>query len=164
MKKTLITFAFFLLAFSVPEIAAFEYTGIKGEYMTIENTGFYGMGIFTSNKRFDAEAEIFLSSKLLAGTTDTASANYKKYYYAFAGYFHFIRTDSISYYVGAGIMPFIARAYAYHVALGLDFFWHNDFRVFYQYRFLFNTASDYAYPKGSAFSAGFKYTWSSMNY
>ncbi len=160
MKKRL--FALIIVAAAVlaygPTAQAAEFSGFKAEYLNAENTNLYGFGIFTSNKRFDAEAEFFLASKAFTGSEGVAN-DYKFFFFSFAGYFHFIRTDSVSYYIGTGIFPFIPKVYIYHATFGMDFFWSENFRVFYNYRYLFNNADESRYPKGSTFAAGFKYTW-----
>lgn len=156
----------FLLLFGLVQLSALEYSGSKLEYMNVENTGFYGFGIFASNRRFDAEVEIFAAHQVFSGGTDRATfakSSYKTLFYSFSGYFHFIRTDTMSYYIGTGIFPFLPRSYAYHFTAGLDFSWGENWRVYYNYRILFNNAASYRYPSGSAFAAGIKYIWYGAN-
>ena len=157
-------YIFLILVFFMPFEKAYsnEFTGTKFEYLNTGKTNFYGLGFFTSDKRFDAEIEFFMSQKVYQRMGSDApihiSEAYRRYYFSFAAYFHFIRTDTVSYYVGSGIMPLLPKAYSYHLTLGMDFFWYENFRVFYNYRLLRNNASSYAFPQGTAFSAGFKYT------
>ncbi|RME89732.1 MAG: hypothetical protein D6767_07945, partial [Candidatus Hydrogenedentota bacterium] len=156
---------FIILFLSViAPISAYEFAGLKTEYMNAEKTNFYGFGLFTSNKRFDAEIEFFLSTKVFKGESEAKalSDKAKLFFYSFAAYFHFIRTDSISYYIGTGIMPLLPKVYAVHATLGMDFFWGENWRVFYNFRYLYNNAStavNYRYPGGATFAFGFKYTW-----
>lgn len=162
----ILTMLFFamLLGIALSQKAdAVEFSGAKMEYMGAEKTGFYGFGLFTSDKRFDAELEFFMSTKGWQGNPDGEELhdNYKLFFFSFAAYFHFIRTDKISWYIGSGIMPWMPRSYAYHYTVGLDFFWDEDFRFFYNFRRLYNNAEAYHYPSGNSFSAGIKWTWSS---
>lgn len=164
MKFIKILFFAIILCISTGSIHAYEYAGFKGEFMSAQKTNFYGAGLFTSNRRFDAEIEFFLSTKVFRPTPESVIDldKEKLFFYSFAGYFHFIRTDSISYYIGTGIMPLLPRVYAVHATLGMDFFWGENFRVFYNFRYLYNNASsavNYHYPGGATFSFGFKYTW-----
>lgn len=160
LRKALMLFA--LVSLTATTTMAYEFSGFKLEYMNGEETNFYGFGIFTSNKRFDAEVEFFAASKVFSGKADQTSpstGDYKYFFFSFAGYFHFVRTDSISFYLGMGIFPFIPKTYIYHGTLGMDFFWTENFRVFYNYRYLYNNAQDKRYPSGATFSAGIKFTW-----
>ena len=162
MRRNQIILLFFSFFF-LKDVFAYEYAGFKAEFMNAEKTNFYGGGLFTSNKRFDAEIEFFISSKGFEAGAKNISPDVRMYFYSFAGYFHFIRTDSISYYIGTGIMPLLPKAYIYHATLGMDFFWSENFRIFYNFRYLYNNASgpniNYYYPRGATFSFGFKYTW-----
>ena len=47
-------------------VSALQYDGVKLEIMNVENTNFYGLGIFTSDGRFDASAEFLLATKWFA--------------------------------------------------------------------------------------------------
>ncbi len=154
-----------ILALPMVASSAFELSGTKLEYMNAANTNFYGFGLFTTDKRFDAEMEFFASTR--AFQNDAAyyfhEYDYKLWFIAFSGYLHFIRTDNMSFYAGVGIMPFIPRRYAYHFTIGTDFFFTEAFRVFYNYRIMENNAADFAYPRGTSYSFGFKYTTNWFN-
>lgn len=161
MKKLALILLLLLPLFSTPAV---EFAGTKLEYMNVEQTNFYGFGVFTSNKRFDAEIEFFLASKVFSGNSDSSAESvgpdYKFFFYSFAGYFHFIRTDKMSWYVGTGIMPLLPKVYVYHYLIGVDFFWSENWRVFYTFRKLYNNAGSYSYPSGTSFAAGVKYAFS----
>lgn len=161
-------FLFFLLLFP-GALWSREFGGVKVEYMNAELTNFYGFGFFTSNRRFDAEVEGFLSTKTMKQRPNDKSDeelgytwigdNYKFWYMAFSGYFHFIRSDKFSIYAGTGIMPLFPNVYVFHYTAGMDFFWHKDVRLFYNFRNLFNNAESYRFPLGPSFSVGLKYTF-----
>ena len=141
-------------------LSAYEFGGMKGEYMNTEQTNFYGFGLFTSNKRFDAEIEGFFAQELFSGKYQDPgyiTDKYKLFFVAFTGYFHFIRTEKLSFYGGMGIMPWLPKAYAYHFVAGMDFFWTENWRLFYNFRYLVNNASDYQYPSGTSVSVGIKF-------
>ena len=148
------------------DLNAYEFGGLKGEYMNTNQTNFYGMGLFTSNKRFDAEVEGFFAQELFSGKASEPgyiTDNYKLFFVAFSGYFHFIRTEKFSLYGGMGIMPWLPKSYAYHFAVGMDFFWSENWRLFYNFRYLVNNASDYHYPSGTAVSVGIKFAMRWVN-
>ncbi len=155
------------LALAPLVLHAHEFTGVKMEYMNTELTNFYGFGFFTSNRRFDAEVETFFATKMLKGTEETEEdlgykwieSDYKLWYLAFSGYFHFIRSDKLSMYVGTGIMPLFPGAYVFHYTAGVDFFWDEDWRIFYNFRRLYNNADEYSYPVGPSMSVGIKFTF-----
>ncbi|HNJ66783.1 MAG TPA: hypothetical protein PKW28_12870, partial [Turneriella sp.] len=50
-----------LLLGSAGALSAVEFGGGKFEYMNSKETSFMGFGLFTSNKRFDAEVEGFVA-------------------------------------------------------------------------------------------------------
>lgn len=152
--------------FTVVPLGAVEFGGGKFEYMNSKETSFMGFGLFTSNKRFDAEVEGFVAPQVFTGnTTDTGylGSNYRLFFVAFSGYFHFIRTDKMSIFVGGGIMPWLPRTYAYHFAAGMDFFFSENWRIFYTFRFMENNASEYRYPTGTSVAVGFKYAFRLLN-
>lgn len=153
-----------LLLFALPfgKVTGAEFGGTKIEYMNAHNINFYGLGFFASDKRFDAEVEFFLASKVFQGRNDdTAFVGplYRNFFVSFTGYFHFIRTDKMSIFAGLGIMPWLPEAYSYHWVGGTDYFWSQSWRVFFNIRYLVNNATEYRYPNGFTFGAGFKYTF-----
>lgn len=155
-----------LLCCAVQSLSAVEFGGGKLEYMNSKDTNFIGFGLFTSNKRFDAEIEGFAASQVFAGNTNYTNSlgpNYPLFFVAFSGYFHFIRTDKMSVFVGGGIMPWLPRTYAYNFAAGMDFFLNENWRVFYTFRWMENNASDYHYATGASVSIGFKYAFRLIN-
>lgn len=166
-KKLVIKALLIIFFLFVPliNINSFELAGTKLEYMAADSTNFYGFGLFTTDKRFDAEIEFFASTRFFQGngTEYFNEYDYKLWFISFSGYLHFIRTDNMSFYGGIGIMPFIPRRYAYHFTLGTDFFFSEAFRVFYNYRIMQNNAADFAYPNGTSYSFGFKYTINWLN-
>jgi hypothetical protein len=148
------------------EVSAVEFGGGKFEYMNSKETNFLGFGLFTSNKRFDAEIEGFVAPEVFSGNTDNAGylgSNYRLFFVAFSGYFHFIRTDKFSLFVGGGIMPWLPRTYAYHFAGGMDFFFTENWRIFYTFRWMENNADQYRYPTGTSVAVGFKYAFRLLN-
>lgn len=154
-----------LTVFSI-SVNAIEMGGGKLEYMNSKETSFIGFGLFTSNKRFDAEIEGFMSPEVFTGNTGKdgyLGSNYRLFFVAFSGYFHFIRTDKMSMFVGGGIMPWLPKTYAYHVAVGMDFYFSENWRVFYTFRYMDNNASDYRYPTGTSVAVGFKYAFRLLN-
>jgi len=161
--KTAVVTAFIL---TVSSLGAVEFGGGKLEYMNSKDTSFVGFGLFTSNKRFDAEIEGFAASQVFAGNTTIGSglgSDYRLFFVAFSGYFHFIRTDKMSFYVGGGIMPWLPRAYAYNLAAGMDFFLSENWRAFYTFRWMENNADQYSYPTGASVSFGLKYAFRMLN-
>ncbi len=172
-----------LIAFLLPTyVAGREFNGFKLEFMNAQKINYYGFGLFTSDKRFDAEMEFFFAQKLFAGETEADNRNqdenapppdprkapkvtdaYRFWFMSFAAYFHFIRTDKMGIYIGSGIMPLLPEAYSYHWTVGMNFFWSDHFRVFYNYRYLINNAGDYSFPNGSALSFGLKYSFDFMS-
>lgn len=147
-------------------LSAVEFGGGKFEYMNSKETSFMGFGLFTSSKRFDAEVEGFVAPQVFTGNTTDAGYigdNYRLFFVAFSGYFHFIRTDKMSIFVGGGIMPWLPRTYAYHFAAGMDFFFSENWRIFYTFRFMENNAAEYRYPTGPSVSVGFKYAFRLLN-
>ncbi|AFM14781.1 hypothetical protein [Turneriella parva] len=147
-------------------LSAVEFGGGKFEYMNSKETSFMGFGLFTSNKRFDAEIEGFVAPEYFSGSTSSAGYlgdNYRLFFVAFSGYFHFIRTDKMSLFVGGGIMPWLPKTYAYHFAAGMDFFFSENWRIFYQFRYMDNNAENYRYPTGTSVAVGFKYAFRLLN-
>lgn len=145
---------------------AVEFGGGKFEYMNSKETSFVGFGLFTSNKRFDAEIEGFVSPIFFSGNTekqDFLGPNYRLFFVAFSGYFHFLRTDKMSLFVGGGIMPWLPKTYAYHFAAGMDFFFSEEWRIFYLFRYMDNNAVSYRYPTGTSVAVGFKYAFRMLN-
>ncbi len=164
MKK--ISLLALLLAGLTTVTNAVEFGGAKVEYMNSKETNFLGFGFFTSNKRFDAEIEGFISPQVFTGKTDQENylgSNYRLFFVAFSGYFHFIRTDKMSVFVGGGIMPWLPKTYAYHFAVGMDFFFSDNWRIFYTFRYMDNNAGDYRYPTGTSVAVGFKYAFRLLN-
>lgn len=147
-------------------ISAVEFGGGKFEYMNSKDTNFLGFGLFTSNKRFDAEIEGFVAPTVFTGNTDQSGylgSDYRLFFVAFSGYFHFIRTDKMSLFVGGGIMPWLPKTYAYHFAAGMDFFFSEEWRIFYVFRYMDNNAAEYRYPTGTSVAVGFKYAFRLLN-
>jgi len=155
-----------LLAIAIPSsLSAVEFGGGKFEYMSSKETNFLGFGFFTSNKRFDAEIEGFVAPEYFAGGSVDGyfGPNYRYFFVAFSGYFHFLRTDKMSLFAGGGIMPWLPKTYAFHVAAGMDFFITENWRIFYMFRYLDNNAADYRYPTGASVAFGFKYAFRLLN-
>lgn len=153
-------------AILVTQVSAVEFGGGKFEYMNSKETSFMGFGLFTSNKRFDAEIEGFVAPQVFTGKTDDEGflgSNYRLFFVAFSAYFHFIRTDKWSLFFGGGIMPWLPKTYAFHVALGMDFFFTENWRLFYTFRYMENNASEYRYPTGPSVAVGFKYAFRLLN-
>lgn len=164
--KILIASVVFLLVVPPTPVVAIELGGGKFEYMNSKETSFMGFGLFTSNKRFDAEVEGFVAPQVFTGKTDNEGflgSNYRLFFVAFSGYFHFIRTDKWSLFVGGGIMPWLPKTYAFHVALGMDFYFSENWRLFYTFRYMENNASEYRYPTGPSVAVGFKYAFRLLN-
>ena len=169
MLKYTLALALALFLLSSISVQAKEFGGIKLEYMNAQNTNFYGFGLFTSDKRFDAEIEFFIAQRAFEGTdkvdpatgatTSAITSEYRLFYASFSGYFHFIRTDKMSFYIGTGIMPLLLRSYAFHGSLGADYFWTENFRAFYTFRYIATGGSDYSFPTGPSFAAGLKWTF-----
>lgn len=171
VKKLVFPFLFV----TINSLVAREFNGFKLEYMNAEKTNFYGFGLFTSDKRFDAEMEIFLATKIFRGETSNdrreedlsnpasaplVTSDYRFWYFSFSAYFHFIRTDKATIYIGSGIMPLLPEMYAYHGTIGLSLFWSDHFRVFYSYRYLVNNSGPrYTFPQGPSFAFGLKYSF-----
>jgi hypothetical protein len=150
----------------VSSASAVEFGGGKIEYMNSKQTSFLGFGLFTSNKRFDAEIEGFIAPEVFTGNTSESGYlgnNYRLFFVAFSGYFHFIRTDKMSLFVGGGIMPWLPKTYAYHLAAGMDFFFSENWRIFYTFRYMENNADEYRYPTGTSIAVGFKYAFRLLN-
>lgn len=149
-------------------VEAKEFAGFKLEYLNSMDTNFYGFGFFTSDKRFDAEIEFFLATRALEGE-DAKESNkkslsaikkeYPLFYASFSGYFHMIRTDKMSLYIGTGIMPLIVGSYVYHGSIGVDYFWSQNFRGFYTFRYIQVGGNDISFPHGPSISAGLKWTF-----
>lgn len=155
-----------LMLLGATGVSAVEFGGGKIEYMNTKETNFLGFGLFTSNKRFDAEVEGFVATEYLSGNGNDPNyfgSNYRYFFVAFSGYFHFIRTDKMSMFVGGGIMPWLPRSYAYHFAAGMDFFFSDNWRVFYTFRYMDNNAGEYRYPTGTSVAIGFKYAFRLLN-
>ena len=155
-----------LLLASAGAASAAEFGGGKFEYMNSKETSFMGFGLFTSNKRFDAEVEGFVAPAVFSGNTDNEGylgSNYRLFFVAFSGYFHFLRTDKMSLFVGGGIMPWLPKTYAYHFAAGMDFFFSEEWRIFYLFRYMDNNAAEYRYPTGTSVAVGFKYAFRMLN-
>ncbi|MBV6492731.1 MAG: hypothetical protein LDLANPLL_00728 [Turneriella sp.] len=154
--------ALFLLPFTA-SVEGIEMGGGKFEYMNSKQTNFLGFGLFTSNKRFDAEIEGFVSQKAFDDSAGDIGEDYRFFFVAFSGYFHFVRTDKMSLFVGGGIMPWLPRTYAYHFAAGMDFYFSENWRLFYTFRYMDNNAADYRYPTGTSVAVGFKYAFRLLN-
>ncbi len=155
-----------LLIGSASALSAAEFGGGKFEYMNSKETSFVGFGLFTSNKRFDAEIEGFVAPTFFSGNTENEGylgSNYRLFFVAFSGYFHFLRTDKMSLFVGGGIMPWLPKTYAYHFAAGMDFFFSEEWRIFYLFRYMDNNADAYRYPTGTSVAVGFKYAFRMLN-
>ncbi len=166
MRKLYPSFLLLVLLSSAAGISAVEFGGGKFEYMNSKETSFMGFGLFTSNKRFDAEVEGFVAPQFFSGNTSDAGYlgdNYRLFFVAFSAYFHFIRTDKMSVFVGGGIMPWLPKTYAYHFAAGMDFFFSENWRIFYQFRYMENNAENYRYPTGTSVAVGFKYAFRLLN-
>ncbi|HRP68084.1 MAG TPA: hypothetical protein PLY93_00935 [Turneriella sp.] len=147
----------------VQSVEAIEIGGGKFEYMNSKQTNFLGFGLFTSNKRFDAEIEGFFSVQAFGDAADNVGPDYRFFFVAFSGYFHFIRTDKMSLFAGGGIMPWLPRTYAYHLAVGMDFYFSENWRLFYTFRYMDNNAAEYRYPTGTSVAVGFKYAFRLLN-
>lgn len=155
-----------VLSLTTVSLSAVEFGGGKLEYMNSKNTNFVGFGLFTSNKRFDAEIEGFFAPRLLGEDEQSATTlgeDYRVFFFAFSAYFHFLRTDKMSLFAGGGIMPWLPRTYAYHLAAGMDFFIGENWRLFYMFRYMDNNAAEYRYPTGVSVSFGFKYAFRLLN-
>jgi hypothetical protein len=155
-----------VLLASAGTASAAEFGGGKFEYMNSKETNFIGIGLFTSDKRFDAEIEGFIAPVFFSGNTDNEGylgSNYRLFFVAFSGYFHFLRTDKMSLFVGGGIMPWLPKTYAYHFAAGMDFFFSENWRIFYLFRYMDNNAETYRYPTGTSVAVGFKYAFRTMD-
>ncbi|MCS6984048.1 MAG: hypothetical protein NZM25_02830 [Leptospiraceae bacterium] len=155
-----------------------EFNGFKLEYMNAENTNFYGFGLFSSDRRFDAEMEFFFASKLFKGESEDdaeeqgpdpvkaplVTSDYRFWFMSFSAYFHFLRTDKATVYLGSGIMPLLPQAYSYHWTVGMSLFWSDHFRVFYSFRHLINNAQGrYRFPAGPSMAFGLKYSFDFMS-
>jgi hypothetical protein len=167
LKKAMLLWVFALAACLVTTAAsAIEFGGGKIEYMNSKQTSFVGFGLFTSNKRFDAEVEGFVASQFFSGNSgenNTLGNDYRLFFVAFSGYFHFIRTDKMSMFVGMGIMPWLPKTYAYNFSAGMDFFFTENWRLFYTFRYMENNAEEYRYPTGVSVAVGFKYAFRLFN-
>ncbi|MCX7633710.1 MAG: hypothetical protein N2Z22_10300 [Turneriella sp.] len=153
-----------LLLLSTTAGYAAEFGGTKIEYMNSKETNFVGLGLFTSNKRFDAEVEGFVAPSFFSGNAYSRfGPDFRFFFVAFSGYFRFLRTDKLSVFIGGGIMPWLPRTYAYHFATGMDFFLSEEWRIFYMFRYMDNNAQPYRYPTGVAVSFGFKYSFRFLN-
>ena len=159
MNRIKISLLILLMPLLCSPVSALQYDGVKLEIMNVENTNFYGLGIFTSDGRFDASAEFLLATKWFAqnSSLNLLDNNYPLYFFSFNADFHMIRSATYTFSVGTGIMPLFLDHYILHAALTFNHYFDDNFRLFFSMKKLINNAGSLKYPTGFANSVGFKY-------
>jgi hypothetical protein len=158
-KIFLVAFSFMILSYAY----SLEYTGFKLGYMNVKGTNLYGIGIFTSDKRFDAEMSFYFGERFYRAILEDnyydesehngmSFTDYHKFYegvfVAFSGSFHFIRSPRMSVYIGGGLLPpipiFARYLYFYHI--GVSIYQSAKFRIDFEFKQIFarNPTKDYS--------------------
>jgi hypothetical protein len=154
-----VIFLFICFPLITSSVSSLQYDGVKLEIMNVENTNFYGLGIFTSDGRFDASAEFLLATKWFAqnSSLNLIDNNYPLYFFSFNADFHIVRSATYTFSIGTGIMPLFLDHYILHAALTFNHYFDDNFRIFFSMKKLINNAGSLKYPTGFANSVGFKY-------
>lgn len=122
---------------------AYEYNGITLELMNGNSTVFYGLGIFTSDRRFTAGITALIPTAMFSKdaadsdrTPDTRLSNrsYPFYSLSFYGNYNFIRTSRTVYFVGFGIQPLIPTKYVYNYTFGVEYFQSEAVRFYFAFK------------------------------
>ncbi len=150
----------FFSAAMVFQTQAYEFSGMTFNLMHSSGTNFYGLGFFTSDKKFSAGFTLLLPTQAYASLMDSDerdktpdthlwNRDYPFYSFEFFSQYNFIRATRSSFFVGFSMMPLILTKYMYSFSGGMEFFQSESVRFVFEYKHIFTNYATTSEGKSS---------------